>query len=228
MKSQFTEQLANLEKLVIEMGSLVEKQVNDVIVSLINRDEALAKTVIENDKKVDLLEVTIDEEVLNILALHQPVAFDLRDIIGISKINGDLERISDHAQNIAESAKFIVKNNYQGTLGVIPKMSEVVQAMLKDAIDSFIHKDVDMALSVCKRDDEIDKMNKHLFADILANMIKDPNTIPMSLELIRISKNLERIADLCTNISEDVVFIRNAKSIKHAREQEELKKNISG
>lgn len=220
MKSQFTEQLAHLEKLIIEMGSLVETQVSSTIQALINRNIPLAMAVIQNDHKVDELEMAIDEEVLSILALHQPVAVDLRDIIGISKINGDLERIGDHAQNIAESVKVIVEKDQHITVDYIPKMSDIARSMLKDAIDSFIHKDADLAIAVCKRDDDIDSLNKHLFADILASMIKDPKTIPSSMEIIRISKNFERIADLCTNICEDVVFIRDAKSIKHSKEHQ--------
>lgn len=222
MKAQFTEQLAHLEKLIIEMGSMVETQVSSTIQALINRNIPLAMAVMQNDHKVDELEMAIDEEVLSILALHQPVAVDLRDVIGISKINGDLERIGDHAQNIAESVKVIVENNQRITVDYIPKMSDIARSMLKDAIDSFIHKDVELALSVCKRDDDIDDLNKYLFADILASMIKDPKVIPTSMEIIRISKNFERIADLCTNICEDVVFIRDAKSIKHSKEHQKL------
>ncbi len=219
MKAQFTEQLERLEKLVIEMGSLAEDQVTHTIQALINRNAALAEEVIRNDHKLDSLEITIDEEVLNILALHQPVAIDLRDIIGISKINGDLERIGDHAQNIAESVKDILEKDRQIGVDYIPKMCDIVRGMLRDAIDSFISKDAELAMSVCRRDDDIDRLNKHLFADILAVMIKDQNSIPVSMEIIRISKNLERIADLCTNICEDVVFIRNAKSIKHSKDR---------
>lgn len=220
MKSQFTEQLTNLERMIIRMGSLVEGQVTDVIEAMIRQDLQLAQQVIGRDKEIDLLEVDIDEEVLRILALHQPVAFDLRDIIGISKINGDLERIGDHALNIAESIRHILQIKYDGEYGVIPRMADIVRAMLRDAIDSFIHKDAELAITVCRRDDEIDHLNKHLFADILAAMIKNPAIIPTSMELIRISKNLERIADLCTNICEDVVFIRDAKSIKHTAKKD--------
>ncbi len=220
MKSQFTEQLTNLERMVIRMGSLVETQVTQALEAMIRQDHDLAKRVIANDSLIDELEVDIDEEVLSILALHQPVAFDLRDIIGISKINSDMERIGDHALNVAESVRHIITMKYDGQYGVIPKMSDIVRSMLRDAIDSFIHKDAELAMTVCRRDDEIDHLNKHMFADILAAMIKDPNVIPTSMELIRISRNLERIADLCTNICEDVVFIRNAKSIKHTHQKE--------
>ncbi len=218
MKSNFTEHLDKLERNVIEMGSLVEQSVSRAVTALIERNAALAAQVVEEDQQVDELELSIDEEVLEILARHQPVAMDLRDVVGISKINGDLERIGDHAQNIAESAQTIMRSKSEPALGVIPKMADIVRSMLKDSIDSFIHKDTDLALAVCKRDEEIDRLNKHLFADILASMIKDPNTIPTSLDIIRVSKNLERIADHCTNICEDVVFIRNAKFIKHGNE----------
>ncbi len=215
MKSHFNEQLSQLEKMIIEMGTMVEKQVNDVIRSLNTSDAALADVVIAGDKAVDEMEITVDEAVFNILALHQPVAVDLRDIVGISKMNGDLERISDHAQNIAESVKTLIQNGHNPAFGVIPKMCDIAGQMLKDAIDSFIQKDSDLAISVCERDDQIDDLNKELFSGILALMMKDPTQIPTSLEIIRISRNLERIADLCTNIAEDVVFIRMAKTIKH-------------
>lgn len=218
MKAQFTEQLGQLEKLVIEMGSVVESQVNNVVTALLTHNSDLAKTVIQQDQQVDALEMQIDEAVLNLLALHQPVAMDLRDIIGISKINGDLERIGDHALNIAQSVLEINERNYRGIHSQISKMADITREMLKDAIDSFIHKDADQAIAVCRRDDTIDDINKFMFADVLAGMIKDPQSIPISMEIIRISKNFERMADLCTNIAEDVVFIRDAKSIKHQKE----------
>ncbi len=219
MNTTFSEQLENLEKLVIQLGSLVESQVTGAVQSLVTHNSEIAEEVIKKDNDVDRMEVMIDEAVLNILALHQPVAMDLRDIIGISKINGDLERIGDHALNVAQSAKVINENKFKGVHAQIAKMSDITQSMLKGAIDSFIHKDVNLALDVCKRDDEIDDLNKFLFADILAGMIKNPESIPISMEIIRISKNFERIADLCTNICEDVVFIRNAKSIKHSSKE---------
>lgn len=217
MKEQFNEKLKNLEKLVIEMGSAVEKQVADAVEATIRGDVSLAKNVITDDKVIDNLEIAVDEAVFNILALHQPVAVDLRDIVGISKMNGDLERIGDHAQNIAESA-ITLTEKYPGTpISVIPKMCTVMRGMLKDAIDSFTQKNSDLAVSVCERDDEIDQLNKDLFSNILAEMIKNPAIIPASMEIIRISRNIERIADLCTNIAEDVIFIRIAKLIKHHR-----------
>lgn len=217
MKQHFNEQLAQLEKMIIEMGTMVEKQVNDVIRALNTGDEALADIVIAGDKAVDDMEIQIDEAVFNLLALHQPVAVDLRDIVGISKMNGDLERISDHAQNVAESVKTLIQKGENSAFGVIPKMCELTSQMLKDAIDSFIEKNSDLAVSVCERDDQIDDLNKALFSDILQLMMSDQSRIPTSLEIIRISRNLERIADLCTNIAEDVVFIRMAKMIKHFR-----------
>ncbi len=217
MKEQFNEKLRNLEKLVIEMGSAVEKQVADAVEATIRGDVSLAKSVITGDKVIDNLEIAVDEAVFNILALHQPVAVDLRDIVGISKMNGDLERIGDHAQNIAESAITLIEK-FPGTpISVIPKMCGVMRGMLKDAIDSFTQKNSDLAVSVCERDDEIDQLNKDLFSSILAEMIKNPAIIPASMEIIRISRNIERIADLCTNIAEDVIFIRIAKLIKHHR-----------
>ncbi|HNM16205.1 MAG TPA: PhoU domain-containing protein, partial [bacterium] len=112
----------------------------------------------------------------------------------------------------------INERNYRGIHAQISKMADITREMLKDAIDSFIHKDADQAIAVCRRDDTIDDINKFMFADVLAGMIKDPQSIPISMEIIRISKNFERMADLCTNIAEDVVFIRNAKSIKHQKE----------
>ncbi len=218
MKSNFNEHIGKLKSRVIEMGSLVERQVAQSAAALLQRDTATALHVIDEDARVDELELAIDEEVLEILARHQPVAMDLRDVIGISKINSDLERISDHAQNIAESALTILRSNSEPTLGMIAQMADITLLMLKDAIDSFIHKNTELAMDVCKRDTEIDRLNKHLFADILAGMIKDPSSIPVSMDIIRISKNLERIADHCTNICEDVVFMRNAKFIKHGHE----------
>jgi phosphate transport system protein len=152
---------------------------------------------------------------MSLLALQQPVAVDLRMIIAISKINNDLERIGDHAVNIAQSAQRLADKPHVKPLIDIPKMAHICQSMLGDAIDSFFNRDSGKALMVCKLDNEIDELNKRIINELAFYMANDNQTIPRAMELLSVSKNLERVADIATNIAEEAIFVSEARTIKH-------------
>ena len=215
MERHFVQELENLKTQVVRMGSMVEQSVELSIKSLLERREELARQVLSQEERVNAFEIEIDNAVVDLLALQQPVASDLRFILAAMKINNDLERIGDHAVNIAESA---ISCAARPTLNVkleLPRMGVVTQTMLKDTLDGFIHKDAAVCRAVLQNDDVIDELNKRIFMD-LENVIRsDPSTIEQALDLIRVSRNLERIADLTTNIAEEVIFVAEAQVVKH-------------
>ncbi len=197
------------------MAMAVEEAIANAIDALVKRDDLIAEKVISMDEHINELEIRIDEECLKLLALQQPMATDLRFITSAMKINNDLERIGDHAVNIAQLAKTLNHNDPLKPLINIPRMAEIVQQMVKDSIDSFVKADVQLAKDICRRDDEVDQFDDQIFRELLTYMMSDVRHIPKALNYALISKNLERIADLSTNISEEVVFIYQAMNIKH-------------
>ncbi|MEO0101859.1 MAG: phosphate signaling complex protein PhoU, partial [candidate division WOR-3 bacterium] len=181
----------------------------------------LAREVIEVDeKKANEYEILIEEEAIKIIALHQPEATPLRTLIMVIKINNDLERIGDHAVNISEAALALIPKPYVKRLIDIPRMAEMAIGMLKDSLTAFLTNDSELARNVCQRDDEVDGMRDQIFRELLTFMMSDPNTIERSFSLILITRNLERIADLATNIAEDVIYITKGDIIKHGRGRE--------
>lgn len=219
MERHFDEELQNLREQLLRMASLVEEAIAKAIQSLVDRDGELAQEVIDHDEEIDALEMAIDDLCLRLFALRQPMASDLRFITGAIKINNDLERVGDHAVNIAQRALQLVQEPPLQPLVDIPRMAQLAQSMVKDSLDAFVDGDAAKARSVCPRDDEVDQLEDHLIRVLLTYMMSDPRTISRALDLIIIAKNLERIADLSTNIAEDVIFIVQAKSIKHHAEE---------
>lgn len=215
MKRHFERELEGLKTSLIKMGSVVEEAVALSIKSFLKRDEALARQIIEGDERVNSLEIEIDNAIIDLLALQQPVAVDLRLILAVQKINNDLERIGDHAVNIAESAITLHQLPPLQTLLEIPEMAKVAQSMLRNALDGFIHRDARLGKAVLEHDDVIDELNRKSITGFVKLMKGDQNTIDAGLELIRISRNLERVADLTTNIAEEVIFIAKARVVKH-------------
>ena len=215
MHRHFEDEIAGLRDELLYMASLVEQAVDHAITALKNRDADLAQKIIDEDQTINELEVKIDDLCIEIFARHQLVASDLRLVASAMKINNDLERIADHGVNIAEKALEIIPEPPVKPLIDIPRMADVAQGMVKDALDAFIHHDPPKAVDVCERDDEVDALNDQVIRELLTYMANDPKTINPSLALIMISKNLERIADLATNIAEEVVFIVEAKNIRH-------------
>ena len=203
------------EKLFAQAG-LVEEMVAKSVRSLVEREESLAKDVIEKDEpKANDLEIEIEEYTINVMALYQPEASNLRTVIMIIKINNDLERIGDHAVNIAERALYLIPRPKVKPLIDIPRMAALSIEMLKKSLDSFTRNDSDLAVRVCKMDSEVDALLDQISRELLTYVMSDSSTIDRALELILISRNLERIPDLATNIAEDVIFMVKGKVIKH-------------
>jgi phosphate transport system protein len=208
-------ELKNLHVKILEMGGFVEKQIGGAIAALINRDDPLARQIIERDHTVNRMDVEVDELCLRLLALHQPAARDLRLITTGLKITTDLERAGDMAVNICERVVDLNRAPQLKPFIDSPRMAEVAQRMLHESLDSFVREDTDLALSVCREDDVIDGLTAQLFNELLALMIQDPQTIGRAVPLLFIGKCLERIGDHATNIAEMVVFMVKGKSIRH-------------
>lgn len=215
MERRFEHELESLKTTLIRMGSIAEESFKLSVAAFLSEDMQLAQRIIDSDVRINALEIEIDNTVMDILALHQPVASDLRLILSAQKICNDLERIGDHAVNIAQSALAIAKTKPKEPLLEIPKMSEIAGSMLRDVLDSFIHLSPELARSVLERDDLIDELNRSMTSEVIVLLQKDRKLIEGGLELIRVSSNLERIGDLATNIAEDVIFLTQARIIKH-------------
>lgn len=205
-----------LKKAIIEYATVVQAAVEKSVRGLIERDGALLEKVMRIDEaRANRYEIEIDEMCTTLIATQQPKATDLRTILMILKINSDLERIADHAVNIAQSARELIARPPGKPLIDIPRMADAVVSMISDAIKSFIDSDPVMAKKICERDSIIDALRDQIIRELITHMISDPSKIERSLHLLNVSKNLERIADLSTNIGEDVIFLVEARVIKH-------------
>lgn len=201
------------------MGSLVEEGMRLAIDSLLEKNADHARAAIELDERIDALELEVDNDIIDLLALQQPVARDLRFIVAAQKLNNDLERIGDHSVNIAQSALSLAKAPATSLMQNIPRMAEIVLRMLKDSLDSFIHLDAALARAVLQRDDEIDELNRRTVRFVVETLKTSAESIEVGLEIVRLSRNLERVADLTTNICEEVVFLAQARVVKHHAEE---------
>jgi phosphate transport system protein len=215
----FDEELDLLKQKLVFMASLAESMIYKAIKSLIERENSLIQEVNKDEEKVNLLQIEIDELCLRLLALKQPMATDLRFITSAMKINSELERIADMAVNITERATVLIKQPQLKPYIDIPRMADLAQKMVKDSLDSFIKQDVDLARSVLIRDDKIDALKDQIFRELLTFMISDNSSIPRALELILVSRHLERIGDHATNIAEDVIYLVQGKDIRHHIEE---------
>ncbi len=210
------ERITELKKRLVEFASLSEGMVAESIKGLVGKDMAVLKKIVEKDEPcANNLELALDEDCIALIAQYQPKARDLREVLMIFKINSDLERIADYAVNIAESAMFLIERPAVKPLVDIPRMSEIAMKMANDSLTSFINEDSALAKDVCGRDDIVDGLRSRVIVDLTGFMVKDPAVIERSMHLIRISGALERIADLSTNIAEDVVFIVDGEVYKH-------------
>ncbi|MGH9368885.1 MAG: phosphate signaling complex protein PhoU [Thermoanaerobaculia bacterium] len=215
MKEHFAEQLEDLRRNLILMGGEVERQIQRAIEALIEADAKKAEEVILADAEIDRMEMMVEEQAVQLLALQQPVAVDLRFLVAALKINNDLERIGDHAVNIAEGAQRLSSQKPFKPFIDIPYMAEVAMSMLKQSLDAFVNRDAELAKRVIKKDDILDEKNVSIIRELLTYMAEHPSLITYCLELISISKNLERVGDLATNICEDTIFIAEARWVKH-------------
>jgi phosphate transport system protein len=226
MHRHFEEQLDQLKERMLYMGSLVERAVHLCVESLNLRNEVLATQVIaEIEPQINELHIELDERALRLLALQQPMAMDLRVITSTMKINSDLERMGDQAVNIAERALSILSQPLLKPLIDIPRMAQLTEKMVKDSLDAFVRKDNELARQVVLRDDEVDRYRDLVFGELIANMIRNPRCIQPALDLILVSRNLERIADHATNIAEDVIYMVLGRDIRHHAEERAIAKS---
>jgi phosphate transport system protein len=211
----FQEELEELKARLLEMGGLAEEHVRQAVHGLVNRDRDLIDAVLAGDGPLNALHIEIDNRCFKLLALYQPMAADLRAIVAAVKINTDLERVGDLAVNIAEAARRYASHAPVKKLIDIPRMGSIAQTMLRDALDSFVRRDIDLAQHVLSEDDALDTLKTQIFRELLTYMLQDPSTIEPALDLILVSRHLERIGDHATNIAEDVIFIVSARDVRH-------------
>lgn len=211
------ESIVQLKKSIISAVTLVEKMINDSTAGLIENDQTKLLEVIEKDEpRANQYEIDIDEYCTNTIALYHPEAKDLRTILMILKMNNDIERIGDSAVNISESALYLINKPQVKPYIDLPKMAKESSGMLRDSINSFIYENTELANNVLRRDDIVDELQSQIRRELITLMFSDPEIIERSFHIIRITNNLERIADLSTNICEDVIFIVEGKVIKHS------------
>jgi phosphate transport system protein len=215
VKEHFSEKLEDLRRNLILMGGEVERQIQHAIEALTEVDEKKAADVIAADAEIDRMEMVVEEQAVQLLALQQPVAVDLRFLVAALKINNDLERIGDHAVNIAEGAERLAGQKPFKPFIDINYMAEVAMTMLKQSLDAFVNRDANLAKQVIKKDDILDDKNISIIRELLTYMAEYPNLITYCLELISISKNLERVGDLASNICEDTIYMAEARWVKH-------------
>jgi phosphate transport system protein len=217
-RHHFEAELQALRNQLLTMGGLVEERVHRAVHALVHRAEEEAQRIIATDKEINDLQIDVDNRCLRLLATQTPLAVDLRLITSAMKINADLERVGDQAVNIAESVLVLIPQPPLKPLIDIPRMATIAEKMIRDALDAFVKKDAELARDVLRRDDEVDELKDQVFRELLTYMMADPGTIQRALSLILISRNLERIADHATNIAEDVIFIAEAKDVRHHAE----------
>ena len=215
----FHDDLERLKHRLLEMSGKAEDAMQRAVRSVLERDADASDQVVEDDHDVDQLELEIEDGVTNLLALHQPMARDLRLLLALLKISNDLERVGDHAVNIAQSARRLGEHRVITPEPELVEMSRLARDMLHDALDAFVRADSELARDVCRRDDQVDALHRSMFRILLTHMAEDPHTIGAAMELFLVSRNLERVADLATNIGEDVVFLVEGKNIKHGAER---------
>jgi phosphate transport system protein len=215
MVPQVQEHLDALKERLLVMGGLAEEQVRLVTAALVDRDAVLASRVQSGDQPINDLHIEIDQRCVKLLALHQPVAMDLRAVIAAVKINTDLERVGDLAVNIAEAVQRYLHQTPVRPLDHIPRMADLAQRMLRDALDAYVRHDLALAQHVLDTDDTVDALKSQVSVDLVSVMMGAPETIEPSLDLILIARHLERIADHATNIAEDVIFMVSARDVRH-------------
>ncbi len=215
MTRHFHEEIQNLRESLLRMALLVEEALRKSTEALVERDMAKAQEVIRREQDVNHAEIEVDEIGHGLLALDQPVAVDLRRLIMILKINTDLERMGDHAVNIAQRAMRAVKEPNHPVDTLIPKMAQAARAMLKNALDAFIHEDVEMANAVLASDDEVDAYGDEIYEKYRVIMENDATAVPFGVDMIMVGYNLERVADLASNIAEDTIYIKQGREVRH-------------
>ena len=211
----FHEELSALKARLLQMSADAQAALQAALDALAQRDATKAAAVVAGDEGVDTAEVSIEDTIIHLLATQQPMAKDLRLLMAAMKIANDLERVGDHAVNIAQSAQRLSQDRLVTLVPELSEMARQAQRMLADALEAFIRGDTDAARTVCRRDDTVDALHRSIFRIVLTHMMENPSTITPGMEMVLASRNLERVADLATNIAEDVVFMVEGRSIKH-------------
>lgn len=222
MERRFDQQLDDLKQQLLRMGGAVEESIAQAVQSLVGRDDELIKVVLGGGKKIDDWEITIEETCLKMLATQGPVANDLRLLACMMKVNYDLERINDQAINIAQRAEILNTMPPLMPLIDIPRMSELAQGMVKDALDAFVRRDVDLARDVGRRDEDLDLLYDHIFRELLTCMYAaatGPETIDRGIYLILVARHLERVGDHASNIAENVAYLVEGRIVRHQKEE---------
>jgi phosphate transport system protein len=215
MQRHFHEELEGLKQTLLAMGGLVEDQIRRVMRALVERDEGLAREVMDRDRQVNAYDVEVDEKCVELLALHQPAASDLRFLTTAMKIVTDLERIGDQAVNIAQRAIELGREPQLKPYIDLPRMAEKAELMVRESLDAFVNRDTALARRVCAEDDQVDALKEQVFRELLTFMMEDARTIPRAIRLILVSRFLERVADHATNIAEMVIYMVDGKMVRH-------------
>ncbi|MCK4941179.1 phosphate signaling complex protein PhoU [candidate division WOR-3 bacterium] len=218
MDRHFDEELQNVKRKLVEMAALVEESITKSLDGLKKKSAEMASEIREIDHKIDELEIAIEDMCIELIARHQPVGSDLRFLIGAIKMNNDLERMGDHSVNIADCIEYVIEGPHIAQITNIWSMAKIVKEMLRESVESFIHNDAARAQKVCERDSVVDEMRNETIRILLTYMLKEPEKIGSAIQYLLVAKNLERIADLSTNICEDVIYIAQARVIKHHAE----------
>jgi len=215
MERHFEHDLEELKQRLLWMASLAERSVHQAVHAVLDSDQNLAETVLQEEDAINEMQIEIDDRVQRLLALQQPMAMDLRFILAVSRINNDLERIGDQAVNIAQSALRILRHPQVKPYVDLPRMSEIVETMVRDSLNALVQKDQELAKSVLARDDEVDRLRDQMFRELLTYMMENSRVVFPAFELILVAKNLERIGDHATNIAEDVIYIVAGRDVRH-------------
>ena len=215
MERHFVHDLEELKQRLLWMGSLAERAVHQAVQAVLDVEEHLAETVLEEENAINETQLELDDRVTRLLAQQQLVAVDLRFILAVSRINNDLERIGDQAVNIAQSALRILRHPQVKPYVDLPRMSEIAEGMVRDSLNALVRGDVELARSVLARDDQVDLLRDQMFRELLTYMMENSAVVFPAFELILVAKNLERIGDHATNIAEDVIYIVVGRDVRH-------------
>ncbi len=215
MERHFDHDLEELKERLLWMAGLAERAVHQAVQAVFQKDEALATRVLDEEKAINEMQIEIDDRVMQLVALQQPMAVDLRFILSASRINNDLERIGDQAVNIAQSALRILRHPQVKPYVDLPRMSELAEGMVRDSLNALVHRDAELAKSVLIRDDEVDHLRDQIFRELLTYMMENSAVVFPAFELVLVTKNLERIGDHATNIAEDVIYMVAGRDVRH-------------
>jgi phosphate transport system protein len=215
MSQHFFREIESLKKKLLTLGAVVEERIAKALAAVVKHDMKLALEVVEGDTEIDQMEVDVEEDCLKLLALYQPVAIDLRFVVAVLKINNDLERMADHAVNIARRAEYLATYPDGELPAELEIMLQKVQAMVRDSLDAFVRQDPALARRVCMADREVDQLNRQMHVLIQQQIRADPERVELLIHQLSVSRQLERVADLATNVAEDVVYTVEGEIIRH-------------